>query len=140
MPYFIDTNIFLRTLYKEYPQKFLECTNLFKSIRENKIDAATGTICLTEVAYTLKTYYKFRKEKIIEGIRSIININGLKIIDNYNQELALDIFEKYSVKFTDALIASSEDIYSRKMTVVSYDRDFDKLPILYREPSEIKIK
>lgn len=137
MRYFIDTNIFLRSLHKENPKIFSDCIMLVAAIKENKIDAYTGTIVLTEVAYTLKTFYHFEKDKIIEGLQGIINISGLKILDSYDQNLALNIFEKHSIKYIDALIASNEEIYTRKMTIISYDSDFDKLKILRKEPSQV---
>ena len=137
MQYFIDTNIFLRILHKENEKIFQECLSLLNSIKENKIEASTATVVLTEVVWTLSTFYHISKLKVIEGIQGIIQINGLKIIDNYNHPLALQLFEKHSIKYIDALIASNEDIYAKKMTVVSYDRDFDKLPILRKEPKEV---
>ena len=137
MVYFIDTNIFLRVLYKEYPQLYQDCRNLLKAVKENKIGAFTGTIVLTEVVYTLKSYYKFEKDKILQGLKGIINLGNLAIIDTYNHLLAQQLFEKYPIKYTDALIASNEDIYSKKTCIVSYDTDFDKLKVLRQEPREV---
>lgn len=137
MEYFIDTNIFIRVLHKENEKLFRECLLLLQSIKENKIEAYTGTVVLTEVVWTLSSFYKISKAKIIEGLRGIININGLKILDNYKQSLALTLFEKHSVKYIDALIASNKDIYSKKICIVSYDSDFDKLKVLRREPKEV---
>ncbi len=140
MRYFIDTNIFIRVLHKENEKLFRECVSLLQSIKENKIEAYTGTVVLTEVAWTLGSFYKISKAKIIEGLRGIININGLKILDNYNQSLALALFEKHSIKYIDALIASNEEVYTKKMTIVSYDRDFDKLPVIRKGPKDILAK
>lgn len=136
MIYFIDTNIFLRSLYKENAQTFLECTNFLKAVKENKVDACTSTIVLTEIVYTLRSYYQLDKEIIIKGLQSIVQLGGLKIVDEYDHRLALQFFEKYSVKYIDALIASNKSIVSKKMTIVSYDRDFHKLPVLWEEPHE----
>lgn len=111
--------------------------NLIKAIKENGLDAYTGTIVLTEVAYTLKSFYNLEKEKIIQGLQGIINISSLKILDSYNQNLAIELYEKHSIKYIDALIASTDEIFSKEMTVVSYDRDFSKLPVLTLEPSEV---
>lgn len=140
MRYFIDTNIFIRILHKENEKLFHECLTLLKVIKENKIEAFTGTVVLSEVAWTLGSFYNISKAKIIEGLRGIININGLKIQDNYNQSLALTLFEKHSIKYIDALIASNEEIYTKKMTAISYDRDFDKLPVIRKEPKDILAK
>ena len=137
MRYFIDTNIFIRVLHKENEKLFQECLLLLQSIKKNEIEAFTGTVVLTEAVWTLSSFYKISKAKIIEGVRGIININGLKVLDNYNQSLALTLFEKHSIKYIDALIASNEDINARKMTIVSYDRDFDRLPVIHQEPKEV---
>lgn len=136
MIYFIDTNIFLRSLYKENTQTFLECTNFLKAVKENKVDACTGTVVLTEIVYTLRSYYRLDKEIIIKGLQSIVRLGSLKILDEYDHRLALQFFDKYSVKYIDALIASNKSIVSKKMTIVSYDRDFHKLPVLWKEPHE----
>jgi predicted nucleic acid-binding protein len=137
MRYFIDSNIFIRTLHKENEKSFLECVSLLKSIKKNRIDACTGTVVLAEIAWTLRSFYQIEKTIISAGLRSILNINGIRIIDNYNHNTALDIYEKYSIKYIDALIASIDDVFSKKMTIVSYDRDFDKLKVLRKEPGEI---
>ncbi len=137
MLYFIDTNIFLRALHKENEKLFRESISLLTSIKENKIEAYTATVVLTEVVWTLSSFYKISKGKIIEGLTGIINLSGLKIMDQYNQLRALELYEKHSIKYIDALIASNEDIYTKKLIVVSYDRDFDKLKIIRKEPGEI---
>ncbi len=137
MRYFIDSNIFIRTLHKENEKVFLECIALLKCIKNNQIEAYTGTVVLAEIAWTLNSFYKIEKERISEGLRSIININGLRIIDEYNHTLALELFGKYSLKYIDALIASNPEIYGKTSIIVSYDRDFDKLPVIRKEPREV---
>lgn len=139
MLYFIDTNIFLRVLHKENEKSFHECMTFLQAVKVNQCEAQTATIVLTEVVWTLNSFYKISKGKIIEGLLSIVNMNGLKIIDTYNHSLALKLFERYSVKYIDALIASLSPIIDKEMTVVSYDRDFDKLKVLRQEPSSISL-
>lgn len=134
MQYFIDSNIFLRALIGDNKKQLKDCVQLLTAVKENKIEANTGTIILAEVAWTLGSYYDFPKEKIITGVRSIVNLRGLKILDDYNSSVALDLYEKYSVKYIDALIASYDQIRQRKMSVISYDSDFDKLPLIREEP------
>lgn len=137
MRYFIDTNIFIRVLHKEKEKLFSESISLLKSIKENQIEAFTGTVVLTEVAWTLSSFYNIGKSKITEGLEGIINLNGLKIIDNYNHPIALRLFGRYSIKYIDALIASNDEIVNKKACVISYDRDFDKLGVLRKEPNRV---
>ncbi len=140
MQYFIDTNIFLRVIIKNDQKQFDECVIFLTALKSNQFDAFTGTVVLAEIVWQLTSFYAVPKKEIIRRIRSLQGINGLNIIDNYNQTLALEIFEKYSIKYIDALIASNEDIYTKKMTIVSYDRDFDKLPVIRKEPKDILAK
>ncbi|MBI4004862.1 PIN domain-containing protein [Candidatus Roizmanbacteria bacterium] len=135
MQYFIDANIFLRVLVKDNEKQFSACVRFLKTLKKNKFDAYTGSITLAEIAWTLGSYYSFSKQQVIEGIDSILNLRGLKIIDDYNHKLALDLYQKYSVKYIDSLIASIGPVYTKKMIVVSYDKDFDKLPVVRKEPN-----
>lgn len=136
MRYFIDTNIFLRVLIGDDKNQFEECTLFLKAVKNNRVEAVTATIVLAEIAWTLSSYFGFSKQKTIQGVRSIINLRGLKIIDRYDHLLTLFLYEKYSVKYIDALIASNELIQNKELCVVSYDADFDKLSVLRKEPAE----
>lgn len=137
MTYLIDTNIFLRTLINENEPIFQDCLNLLTKIKENKIKAITQGVVISEIIWTLSSFYKFPKPKVLQATNSIINLNGLKIIDNYNHNLALDLYSKHKVKYIDALIASNDNIQSGKWAILSYDKDFDKLGITRKQPNQI---
>jgi predicted nucleic-acid-binding protein len=137
MRYFIDSNIFLRVLAKDNEKQYHCCVGFLKALKENKIEAYTSTVVLTEVVWTLSSYYQFKKEELIRGFKSIIALRGLKIFDQYDYFKAADLYEKYSIKFIDALIASDQEILEKKIIIVSYDKDFDKLPVIRKEPGEI---
>ena len=137
MTYFIDSNIFLRVLIKENPQVFNDCYSFLEAVKQNKFDAITNSLVLAEVNWTLSSFYKIAKKEIIERIKGILQLRGLKIIDSYNHLQALNLYKKFSIKYIDSLIASNEDILAKKITIVSYNTDFDKLKLLRKEPSEI---
>ncbi len=135
--YFIDSNIFLRVLIKEDSKSFQECLRILKLVRENQISAATSTLVLAEIGWTLKSFYKTPKNKITEMIESIVNLRGLKIVDQFDPNLALEFFRRFNIKLIDAFIASLKPIAEKKWVIVSYDKDFQKLPILATLPSSI---
>ena len=137
MKYFIDTNIFLRLLIKEDEKTYSQCYKLLSAIKTNQIKAVTSSITLAEIVWTLLSYYKFPKRKVVQAVKSILNLKELKIIDAYNPLVSLELFDKYTVKYIDTLIASVKEIADKKWIVVSYDRDFDKLAIERKEPHEI---
>lgn len=138
MIYFIDTNIFLRTLIDENIQVYKECKVFLNSVKHNKLKAFTSDIILAEIVWTLKSFYKVSKPDIIKSLLSIQNLSGLKFTNEFDHALSIEIFKNYNVKYIDALIASHPQIYSKKATIISYDKDFDKIGVLRKEPSEIQ--
>ncbi|MDO8638324.1 MAG: PIN domain-containing protein [Candidatus Daviesbacteria bacterium] len=134
---FIDTNIFLRTLIEEDKESFKDCFQLFQNIKTNKLKGITSSVVLSEIAWTLLSYYKFSKLEVVKALRSIVNLRGLSIVDKFQHEIAISLYEKNSIKFIDALIASNPDIFSKQWTIISYDHDFDKIGIKRVEPGQI---
>ncbi|PIP62616.1 hypothetical protein COW98_03080 [Candidatus Roizmanbacteria bacterium CG22_combo_CG10-13_8_21_14_all_35_9] len=137
MVFFIDSNIFLRTLINENTQQHQSCVKLLRLIKNNKIKAITGSVILAEIVWTLNSFYQLEKEVITTAVQSIINLRGLSIVDNYDHSLALSLYHNHSVKYIDALIASIPSIQTREITIVTYDKDFDKLKVIRKEPDEI---
>jgi len=114
------------------------CCRFLEAIKKNQIKGMTASLILAEVGWTLTSYYQFPKEKVIKALRAIVNLRGLKLIDGYDHLLALEFYDKLPVKYIDSLIASIKQINHRKWTIVSYDRDFDRLGVLRQEPEQIK--
>lgn len=137
MKYFIDTNIFLRILELDDKKAFSECSKFLKLVNNSEIVAYTSNFVLAEIAWVLESFYKESKLKIIKSVDGILKLNGLKISDEVNALVALDLFANKSVKYIDALIASNPEIQSKKMTVISYDKDFDKLGVKRLEPKDL---
>lgn len=135
--YLLDTNIFLRIFSGLDDQYKSECQLILKLVENGKIDAVVPNLVLSEMVWTLSSYYKHTKEEIVLALKSILNISGLKFIDGYNIVVAQDIFSSKSVKFIDALIASIDELQNKSWTIVSYDKDFDKLGVKRLEPKDL---
>lgn len=139
MLYIIDTNVFLRVLVKEDEATFQAGLNLLESIKQKKCTACIPGIVLSEIVWTLHSYYEFPKPKVVEAVQSILNLRGITIVDDYDYHLALDLYQQHSVKYVDACIASLSVVQENKATIVSYDRDFDKLGVERKEPDTISL-
>lgn len=135
--YYLDSNIFLRLFVGDSPWMLKECSVLFENIKKGKISAVTSNVVISEIVWTLGSFYKFPKTRVITAIKSIMGIPKLEIVDDYVVLVALEIYESNSVKFIDSLIASIYEVYSKEWIVISYDKDFDKLGIIRKEPSQI---
>jgi predicted nucleic-acid-binding protein len=138
MRYFVDSNIFLRFFAKEENSRVLkECALFIEALKKGKIKATTSHLVIAEVVWTLLTAYKTSKENVVKVVLSIESLSGIKIIDRFITAEAHKMFKDYNVKYIDALIASSPNIRSKKWAVVSYDKDFDKLGVIRKEPQDI---
>ena len=135
--YFIDTNIFIDILMRRDEKRFIQCSRFFQKVKLNKIKAATGNVVLAELIWTLKSFYGIGKEEIVRRIKSIIKLRGIKLVDNYDPLRAIDLYQSKSIKYIDALIASIRPIQEKKWTVVSFDKDFDRIAVNRKEPREI---
>ncbi len=134
--FYLDTNIFVSLLI-ERDEKQDECKRLVEKIKANKIKAVTGNVVLAELIWVLKSFYGIKKIDVVEKIKGILRLRGLRVIDNYQLSKSVEIFEKKPVKYIDAMIASVEPIQEKKWVVVSFDKDFDKIGVLRKEPGEI---
>lgn len=137
MVYHIDSNIFLRVFVKEDSDAYNDCYKLLTLIKENKLDAVTSGIVIAEVCWTLLRFYHLPKRDVVRLLQSIFHLNGLTITDTYDYSKTIALFTTYPIKYVDAQIASIPPIYAKKWTIISYDRDFDKLDVLREEPSSI---
>ena len=135
--YFLDSNIFLRIFTQDNKEMFTDCLVLLEKINLGQIRAYTSNFVLAEIVWTLSSGYKFSKTKIHEAVTSIINVSSLKIDDDCDSSHALEFYVSKSVKYIDALIASNPEIQAKKMTIVSYDKDFDKLGVKRLEPQDL---
>ena len=132
-----DANIFLRTLVKENQHTFEECTLALSKLKNNQLQGVTTHLTIAEIAWTLGSFYGFTRHEIALAITSIGHVRGLSIIDEYDLPAAIALYEQRKIKFIDAMIASIPDVVSKRWIVVSYDRDFDKLGIIRKEPGDI---
>lgn len=134
--YFLDSNIFLRIFTKDNEKMASSCIMFLEYVASsNLIKVYTSNIVLSEIVWTLGSFYKYPKSEIVNVIKSIINLTNVEIVDNFDTLLASEIYETKAVKFIDSLIASINGVYTRNWTVVSYDKDFDKLGVKRLEPS-----
>ncbi len=138
MIYIIDTNIFLRFLVKENEKDTAECIKLFQDIKSTKVNAMVPGIVLAEVGWVLGSYYKTPRNTVAKKIEGIINYKGLKIVDSYDWLSAMRVYESKNVKLIDAVLATMPSVVTKEWTIVSYDEDFKKLPVLWKKPSGVK--
>lgn len=121
---FLDTNILVRYATKDDREKFGEVLGFFESVSNGEIVPYLSSVVLLELGFVLKSVYKFDKVEIMDVINHVIKMRGVVVVDKTNLKLALEYLDKYKVKFSDCLIASS---IPSGVKVFSYDADFKKM-------------
>lgn len=137
MKHFIDANIFLR-FFAPSKEKFAEeSEKVLQAVKDGDIKAYTSSLVLSEVVWTLKSYYDADKTKVIKVAEAINSMKGLKFTEDFDRILALDLYSNNKIKFIDSLIASIDDVQEEDTKVLSYDKDFDKIGVERVEPKDL---
>ncbi len=129
---FIDTNIFLRYLTKDDPEKYERCLALFKTAVKGKIDLITSNMVIAELVWTLLSFYKVPKTIIIEKVAIIVGMEDLFIPDKAIILEALMLYAKKNIDYIDAYNSVFMRHYQTS-EIFSYDEDFDILEGLTRK-------
>lgn len=131
----LDTNVVIRLLTADDKIKQEKSARLFEKIREGKITAFIHDVIFAEIVFVLvsKKLYGLSKHKIQALLLPIVSLANTKFSSKKKIKRALELFVKYDIDFEDALIAA--DAENEKTEIVSFDRDFKKIPsIISNEP------
>ena len=132
---FLDTNVILRYLTRDDEAKAEACYRLFKRVQLGEEELFTCEAIVTEVVYVLSSHraaYRLSNEEIKARLVPILTLRGLKLPQKRVYLEALDLYASSPfLDFEDALAAA----HMRRQGVtriMSYDRDFDRVPGLRR--------
>jgi predicted nucleic-acid-binding protein len=128
---FIDTNVFLRLITDDDPQQASHCQQFFKRCLENEEGLFTSQLVIAEIVWVLESVYGTPKEEIRDIIGKILNTPNMMIDNRDVIEEAINIYWLKNIDYVDAY--NSILIKKQKIkTIVSYDKDFDRLPWIKR--------
>ena len=127
----LDTNLLLRLLIGDNISRAKAVASLLENAESPLV---VTDLAFAELVWTMSTFYKFPKAKIIEKLLTILNFQTLEL----NRSLLIDTFTIYSSYNIDFIDAYHVALMKREsITIIySYDRDFDKIKDIKRiEPS-----
>jgi len=130
---YIDSNIFLYpAIYKpETVKEARESKDFLLKVSEGLVEAYTATITWDEVVWVVRKMFGLKPS--IELGRKLLVFPNLKLL-NIKRSVVLRaqrLMEKYKIKPRDAIHAATA-LENGIETIVSYDRDFDKLDEIKR--------
>lgn len=99
--------------------------------------AYTSTLVMAEINWVLANVYKTPKQAVVRSLNGISRLPQLHIVDQYYFEWGMALYEAHSIKFIDAMIGAHYLIAINHLTLISYDKDFDKLGVKRITPAEL---
>ena len=133
---FLDSNILLRQLTKDDPERGRACFSLIQAIERGELSVWTSDLVIAEVIFVLanKNTYHLDRETIRDLLLPLIGLPGIKLA---RKRLYQRVFELYTTSPIDYIDAYHVALMERLGTteILSYDRHFDLVQgIQRREP------
>jgi predicted nucleic acid-binding protein len=132
---FLDTNIIIRYLTQDDPDKAARARQLLKQAEAGTVSLVISESIVVEVVQVLssRVLYNQPRDQVASDLATILSLPKLKLANKRTCLRALTLWANAasSVDFVDALsVAQMEQ--QRISTVASFDQDFDRFPQIKR--------
>ena len=128
-----DSNIFLRWLVADDKAKADAVGEYFKKAEKTGEPIWVADLVMGEVVWVLQRFYELRPSEVADLVGPLLKAPMLSFENRDRLMESLELFRMHGVDFTDCYIAAS----AREKVcggVLSYDKDFAKLPVTRLEP------
>ena len=128
---FLDTNIFIRFLTDDVPEKVDACEEIFKKAVEKQETLFTTELVIAEIVWVLESFYELPKNEIQNKVEKILNTPNLICP---HKDLILSALILYSEKNIDYIDAYNALILKENgiVELYSYDKHYDRIDWLTR--------
>ncbi|MGH2560172.1 MAG: PIN domain-containing protein [Thermomicrobiales bacterium] len=133
MSYFVDTNIFLRFLVGDDPEKARRSFALFRRAERGEIDLVTSEVIVAEVVYVFssRSVYRRTHSQVAEGLVPLVENRGLHIDHKHSVLAALARYAQSNLDFEDCL-AAEHTVRQGLDGIYSYDRKISQFRDIQR--------
>lgn len=99
---FVDTNVFLRFLTGDDPEKARRAEILFERAVRGEVTLVISLLVVAEIVWTLESFYKLEKADIAAKVEMILSTPHLECPEAEVILQALDFYAERNVDFIDA--------------------------------------
>lgn len=131
-PRWVDANVLLRFLTGDPPTLADRASALLEEAEQIGTPLRVHSVVVAEIVWVLQSFYEYPKQDVSDALVSLLDHPALKIEGAKVVIGALKTMAESNVDFADALLAATAN--SRNGSVVSFDKDFRKLGVEWREP------
>lgn len=129
----LDANVLLRFLTGNPPELAGRVERLFEEAQRGGVSLRVPSVVVAETVWVLESFYEYSKQEISGVLIPLLEQPALRVEGAKTVVRALETMAQGNVDFADALLA--ETARSRGEGVVSFDRDFRRLDVEWREPN-----
>jgi uncharacterized protein len=118
---FIDTNLFLRYLTNDIPEKADRVEELLQRAALGEIVLVTTSLVIAEIVWTLTSFYGLSRQPICDRVLAILNTPGLEVAESDLLIAAATHYAAKNVDFIDAYNAAWM-VQQQLSTAYTFDR------------------
>jgi predicted nucleic acid-binding protein len=130
--WWLDANVLLRFLTGSPPELAERSAVLLEEAQRGDVSLRVHPVVVAKTIWVLESFYGYSKGEISGVLIPLLEQPALQVEGARTVVRALEKMAESNVDFADALLA--ETARSRGEGVVSFDRDFRRLGIEWREP------
>lgn len=123
---FVDTNIFLRYLTNDVPEKADAVEALMWRAASGQVRLITNSLVIAEIVWTLASFYHLSKIEIQQKVRAILNTPGIEIVDARLVDLAAGWYAEKNVDFIDAYNAAWMQLHGLQLACTFDSKHFSR--------------
>lgn len=131
--WWLDANVLLRFLTGSPPELAGRAAGFLEEAQRGGVSLRVHSVVVAETVWVLESFYGYSKQEISGVLIPLLEQPALRVEGAKTVVRALETMAEGNVDFADALLA--ETARSRGEGVVSFDRDFRRLDVEWREPN-----
>ena len=117
----IDTNLLVRYLTGDDPQKAMAVDNLLNRAIRGELKILIPSIVVAELVWVLESFYVMKAQEIAELVEAIVNTPGVEVTDKGIIVSALRLYRNKHIDLIDAWI--TEFAKEREIkTIYTFDK------------------
>jgi predicted nucleic acid-binding protein len=133
---FVDTNVIIRLVSADDPDKQVAAARFFQSVRDGQLTIAAPVTVIADAVYVLSSprLYHLDRGTIADALTTLVRLPHFQVDQQVAVLAALQLYKSAGLTFDDAMIVAA--MRERGATeLYSYDTGFDRVPgIARRQP------
>jgi predicted nucleic acid-binding protein len=131
---FIDTDVIIRFLTGDDPEKQAAATALFEQVEQGLLTVTAPDTVIADAVYVLSSprLYHLARNAVQELLGALVQLAYFQVQNKLAVLRALELYGSTRLDFGDTLIIASME-QQRSQILYSYDADFDRFEEISRQ-------